>query len=491
MRVSLSPLELLHPDGVAERAVVVGSGCPERLLPARLAERGERWDLAVVAPNRNELRTRGWLEGTVRSVASGLAADGLAYVLVPREARSRAIRTLERNGLTTVPGFVHLPDWAETRHLVPLSRGPAAYAFSSLIPVRASRRRLMLTALQLPYGPHVLRRFAPGVGLAARPLAGRPLAEWLFRIDSACGAAQLPVVSASWQSGAGSFVLHRFLSNEDRPSGVAKVRAGGRSATSVINEAEILKRLAASARGAGAEAPEPLVVDAREGRSLLFETPVRGRSAAVLLADAPERLSEVHRRVARWLEGWSRSRAAPQQLSQERLAEEILGPARQLASLLPGGRDYLSWLAASCDELGDTSIPHVPTHNDLTMSNVFLDEAGSLGVVDWEAGREDGLPLVDFFYATADAAAATSRYRDRTKAVVECFSDGGRDAASVRLLEASLARAIELPAAAAELCFHACWLHHAANEHRRGGSDRPFLEILRWVAQPGRRAEPS
>ena len=490
MRGSLSPLELLHPDGVVERAVVVGSGCPERLLPARLAENGDRWDLAVVAPNRNELRSRGWLEGTVRSVASGLAADGLAYVLVSREARSRAIRTLERNGLTAVPGFVHLPDWAETRHLVPLSRGPAAYAFSSLIPVRASRRRLMLTALQLPYGPHLLRRFAPAVGLAARPPAGRPLAQWLFRIDGADGAAQLPVVSASWQSGAGSFVLHRFLSNDDRPSGVAKVRAGGRSGTSAISEAEILKRLAASARGAGAEAPEPLVVDARDDRSLLFETPVRGRSAAVLLADAPERLSEVHRQVARWLEGWSRSSAASP-LSRAHLAEAILGPAQQLASLLPGGLDYLSWLAARCDELGGTSIPHVATHNDLTMSNVFLDDAGGLGVVDWEAGREDGLPLVDFFYATADAVAATSRYRDRTKAVVECFSHGGKDAASVRALEASLAGAIELPAVAVELCFHACWLHHAANEHRRGGSDRPFLDILRWVAQPGRRAERS
>jgi hypothetical protein len=35
-----------------------------------------------------------------------------------------------------------------------------------------------------------------------------------------------------------------------------------------------------------------------------------------------------------------------------------------------------------------------------------------------------------------------------------------------------------------ELCFHACWLRHAANEAARGDDPRPFAEILRRVAAP-------
>ncbi len=36
--------------------------------------------------------------------------------------------------------------------------------------------------------------------------------------------------------------------------------------------------------------------------------------------------------------------------------------------------------------------------------------------------------------------------------------------------------------AAAELCFHACWLGHARNEAREEGGSGEFLEIVRWLA---------
>jgi hypothetical protein len=36
----------------------------------------------------------------------------------------------------------------------------------------------------------------------------------------------------------------------------------------------------------------------------------------------------------------------------------------------------------------------------------------------------------------------------------------------------------------AQLCFHGCWLHHAANEHYAGSTtdQRPFLKIVQWLA---------
>ena len=41
-----------------------------------------------------------------------------------------------------------------------------------------------------------------------------------------------------------------------------------------------------------------------------------------------------------------------------------------------------------------------------------------------------------------------------------------------------------VPDEVAELCFHACWLHHATNEHRSGrrSGSRPFFGIIQRLA---------
>ena len=478
----MSPLELLHPDGVAEHARVLGGGCPERLAPARPAARGEDLDLIVVAPAAAEL-TGGWLERAAQSVARTLDPDGVAYCLIPRTRRLQARRTLFRHGLTVEASLAHLPDWDTSRYLIPLASGPASYALSSLIPVRSWRRRIALAALASSGGPSLVTHGISAAGLVVRRPGARPLFEWLFELDDTepCG----PAIVTAGAQGGDSFVLHRFSVNGRRPTAVAKVRASANPAQAPAAEAEILKRVGTGARVAGADTPEPLVVVPGNSRSLLLETPVGGRSAAVILGEAPHRLAEVHERLAKWLERWNCSTAVVRPLDEARLAEELIAPAQLLAPLVPDGEEYLSWLKARSADLSVITIPLVATHNDLTMSNVFIADSGALGIVDWEAGRDDGFPLVDFVYAAADAAAALERYCNRPQACVECFSDAGRHASSVRLLNARLAQALELEPALAKLCFHACWLHHAANEHRSSGDgdSRPFLEILRWVAK--------
>jgi hypothetical protein len=217
----------------------------------------------------------------------------------------------------------------------------------------------------------------------------------------------------------------------------------------------------------------------------LLETPIGGRSAAVILGDAPHRLPEFHDHIAGWLERWNGSTVVKRSFDEARLVDDIIAPARLLAPLVRDGEDYVAWLTARTAELRGSDAPFVATHNDLTMSNLLLTDSGRLGIVDWEASSHDGFPLVDFLYAAADAAAAVHRYDDRVQAFLDCFSDEGRHAGQVRLLNARIAEALELEPALQELCFHACWLHHAANEHRssRPGEPRPFLEILRWVAR--------
>jgi aminoglycoside phosphotransferase (APT) family kinase protein len=111
------------------------------------------------------------------------------------------------------------------------------------------------------------------------------------------------------------------------------------------------------------------------------------------------------------------------------------------------------------------------------MVNVFATPTGQLGVIDWESATDAALPLGDFHYATVDATAAASRYRNRTEAFVASF---GASIGEARRYEQQLVRSLGLSERQAELCYHACWLRHATEEPSR--ADSSFLEIARRIA---------
>ena len=91
------------------------------------------------------------------------------------------------------------------------------------------------------------------------------------------------------------------------------------------------------------------------------------------------------------------------------------------------------------------------------------------------------LPLTDFFYAAADARAAADGFRDRVEAFARTFSADGTPAADIEALQARLVAALGLEPEIVQLCFHACWLRHAANELAQSGAG-PFVEIATRVA---------
>ena len=71
--------------------------------------------------------------------------------------------------------------------------------------------------------------------------------------------------------------------------------------------------------------------------------------------------------------------------------------------------------------------------------------------------------------------------------LTNCFGPGGRYNDDVRAREAVFVRALDLAPPVLALSFHACWLHHAANELTRGDEDGPFVAIVRLFADdPGR-----
>jgi hypothetical protein len=447
-------------------------------------------DLIVFSPTVAECRTRGWLQAASVSAAQQLAPDGVIYVLAPSVWRSRITKLLSQAGLSTGLSIAHLPNWDTNRHLMPLRRAPIQYAFATLLPVRLWARNLGQLAIRAPGSAAVLTTLFPSVGRVVRRPQARPLLAWLFENAREGRWPGDAIVSTSWRGHDGPVTLRRFARHETQPTAIAKVALTAAAACRVEAERERLARLGSKASQSGARVPQLLSFDPAGRRPLLLQTVVSGRLVSHLLAAEPRRLLGVIDRVTDWLEQWSRASMSTHPLTRDLLNEELLDNATLLAPSLRHGPEYLAWLKMRCAHSVGVPVPLVATHNDLTMWNLVIDDRASLGVVDWEGGRERALPLFDFFYASSDAVAATLGYADRLMAYRACFTPEGRYADAVALRLQRLERAIGISREITLLCSHACWLHHAANEHRASlaSASRPFLEIVQWLAD--HRADP-
>ena len=143
----------------------------------------------------------------------------------------------------------------------------------------------------------------------------------------------------------------------------------------------------------------------------------------------------------------------------------------------------MEWLSGKTARLMGHKVPLVAAHNDLTMANVLGDLSGIRSVIDWEAANPDGLPLTDFRYASCDAATAIGG-GNRLAAFRACFVDEGELRQRLQQCEAQLRAVAGGPSEWLELCVHAGWLRHAANEQARSSSrfDRAFIAIANLLA---------
>jgi hypothetical protein len=388
---------------------------------------------------------------------------------------------LRERSLGVESSILHLPNAAESRHLVPLESAPARHAFARIVPLVPWKRAAVGALLALRGAPLIASR-REDVAFVARRAGERPMFDWLPLPGVAPGERRSVVISSSWRPGGASVVLHPFAAGASPPI-VAKLSLDPDADPS--SEGSRLGRLGPAARRAGAAVPAPLPGVRLHGAAVLLETRVEGEILAELLIRRPARLGRALTRVCGWLEAWQRLTATTSPLTPGRLESEVLAHAQAIAPRISGGGDYLAALDARCSAAQGTDAPLAASHNDLTMWNVLLDRRGRLAIVDWEVAEDATLPLKDFFYAVVDAVAAARGYDDRLGAVKECFGHGGVHTASVSTLQASLATAIGASPQAVELSFHACWLGHAANELAAAGpSDpTPFRDIVQWLAQ--------
>jgi hypothetical protein len=475
---SLSPLELLLPTGRANHSLQLGSRSLPSLLPAvPPSVTPTDIDLFLLAPTDQECTTPGWLAAAVHQIARSLAPDGLACLLVPPRHRPRLLRLLAQHQLTVAPPLLHYPHpaAADDAFIAPLDSTLLAYAFATLTPGRTRQQSLALALLRRPAGRSLLQATLPAVTLIARHPDTRPLFDWLAA-DSPPPAI---VISLSQDGREHSAVLHAFTGRPVHPTTIYKVALNAPAEAARRREAANFSRLPLPA---AVRLPATQPIHLPDGRLLLRQEAVSGRVVARLLAAQPSRLPDLLTQITGWLQQWHQATAVHQP-AEPWLERQLLSPARHLAPLLPSGDDYLQWLRQSVAALAGRFLPLVAAHHDLTMWNLLDDDQKGLAVLDWEVAAAPALPLTDFYYALADAAAAADGYRDRLNAFHHCFLPNGRWHHLAAALEANLCQALTIPSDLALLCFHACWLGHAANEQRKQQPNRPFLNMVAWAAQ--------
>lgn len=479
-----SPLELLHPDGSANTSFVLGSDCPESLFPETNIGSEQKAELFVLAPSVKECRSDGWLEGAANSVAHRLSHDGVCYVLVPPPWRRRLIRLLSEADLVIDTSFWHFPDWTSSRYLVPLQRGPAQFAVENIFSAPPWKRILASEMFRFPGARKFLSLFWRSAGITVRHHGARPLFQWLFKRQREKDFPGAAMIRTSWRGIRGATITYCFTKGDLRPSLVTKTSFGKDSWVRLDREAEILEAVGPCARIAGAHVPQILQKEHHDPRLTLFLSTIHGRPSSDLLASRPGLLVPILTKLVAWLERWHFASVKVRPLNTKQLERDFFSPIKTLAPLLENADGYRDWLTERLQAAVGSSIPFVASHNDLTMANVLVAVHDRLGVIDWETGMAESWPLVDFYYSVTDAVRIVQGYTDWLDAFRACYEQKGSYTSDVNRWEQRLRSAIKLSSDLAELCFHACWLHHASNEHlvSRPGDPRPFLQIVQWLA---------
>jgi hypothetical protein len=287
----------------------------------------------------------------------------------PRGVRER---DLTDRGLPYVRRFGILPSLRNARWFVPLGR--AAVATGTIdafcVPYRPRGRALAVGARALARSGLPLWRHQVWVGLRERPWL-----ETLFRSVLARDDIHFGVASGEW--GLRLTPTAAALDPSGRALAFAKLAATPRSESLLRHEAEVLRELARRYPRQPL-APVLLFAGEREGRYVIVQTALPGRTVA-------SSLSPAHLVFLRSLSGGV-SRAASQSAFVRALDDE-------LASFPEVGRLFARARAI----LDDLVVPSTVTHGDFAPHN--LRRSGERIVAfDWENATLDGLPLVDLVH---------------------------------------------------------------------------------------------
>jgi thiamine kinase-like enzyme len=345
----------------------------------------------------------------------------------------------------------------------------------------SGRWRLVLALLEwMPFGPALLTRLLPGVGFAAFRPGTKPFA-WIA--DRLIEEADVDIaLVTNWRGERAPYLVFGIGAAQTL---VAK-RGEADCTAQIRHETAMLEKLAAGLANCGLEVPRLIHGQTSATLSTLIESDVPGRPMMTLIREGHHNdLGRIAGSLAEWLERWNRQTIRHVELTPELAERLIFSAARAVAGSIDCGSAYLDWLSRQIARITGTKVPLVAAHNDLTMANVLGDVDGVRSVVDWEAASLDGLPLADFRYAACDAASAIHG-GNRLAAFRTCFLVEGDTRRRLQRSEAPLLATAGGPPKWLELCTHAAWLGHAANEQARSSSshlDGSFVAIANALAE--------
>jgi hypothetical protein len=465
--VLVEALGLVHPSGFARRSVVIGAGV------RRQAEDGCA-DLIVVRPSAREWHDRRWRTDAFATIHSRLAPEGTVFAIPPgRRHRRSMLAAVANSGLNVVDRVALLPDLRGTRQVMPIVPEALEHELLRTAPRGASLGRVLA---RLPPSTRLLELLLPAVGYVAQRHGSKPPVAWLRPPHGSTSGEWL--LRSSWRGRSGAAVVLRLVPGAPRAALVAKVTKPELAET----EASALQTIAANAELHGVRTPKLLSRVRLADRVALVEEALEGQPGAVWLARHPERLDPLVATLGGWLEQWAMATREVAALEPGELEESVLARARQLAPMLGDSESYLDWLVELGGRVVGKPLARTAAHQDLTMWNLVISSSGRIGVLDWAEATSRAFPLGDLVYAAVDAVAAVDSYRARPDAFAACFAAGARRSDVTGWLR-RLAAGLELSAEAQTLCFHACWLRHAANElEQTGGRPGPFVAILRRLA---------
>jgi hypothetical protein len=463
-------LGLWHPSGRPARRLAIGRAAPS------VPDLGGRFDVAIVAPDRAQA-TRKWLQEAVGLAASSLEADGVLWLIVPARRRGDARRIVRRAGLVPVGTVLMLQSWPRVTQLVSLAPTPVRDAAWRQLGWSSWAAGCAAAAASLRPGRALLRRAAPASALLGALHADVDPLAWLAALDGSAPCAATATISH--RSDSRVAVVMRVPHGKDRPDLAVKVALDDTGIARTERERAALVAFSSAASAAGAAVPGPR---AGTGPGVLATEAISGRLASYLLARDPDRMDSVATVVAAWLRRWNAATASAQSADMNLMNALLLAPVSRLAGAGVVTPPYVAAVEALAHRLEGTRVTVTAAHNDLTMANVLLD-GDRIGVVDWEAATARAAPLVDLWYALADALARSTRGTHAQAVSALAGPSDARPGTPTRLL-AEAARALGLMRDQELLSFHACWLHHAGNELERGTTDGPFTAVLRGLCSP-------
>jgi hypothetical protein len=477
-------VQLLHPRRAARNLLELGSAVAPRSAPGELfslAPRGEQLDVVILSPTPSEWRSSQWINDAVSLLSDHLSVEGVVYLVAPEGARWRFVRPLEERGFQPRGSFIHL-EYGQSLEYVVRCESPALALAASMLPLHSARKCLLrMAALGIPLPSAAFGATTPRSAVAFQHAGAPPPFSWLIAEGSDHSMQQAAVTRLKKRGQSATAAIWPWRNGQCTSERLIKIALTESAIPLVERELRSVRLVGGSAAAAGAAVPKPLHVS--KDSVTVHYAYLDGTPADALLASGAVKRDDVLQRLTRWLTSWSALTKRKVPSAPMWAAEHVLMPARSLGSILDEPSQYFEWLGRACTRVVSRPLLTVASHGDLTMSNVLIEERQPLRVVDWESARTDGLPLEDLYYAAADAHAATTRYRDRVRSLIEAFdqdSPYGKFVTTLaRRVEPDLGGDIDL----SQLLLHATALKHAVNEQAKNRpGTQPFATLVRWMA---------